>query len=101
MPFWPKACARLAYYGHDPSRVIDFLLQGSLTADFSAARAAARISRLMKRYADCPMDFAEACLVVMTEQLQDCVVVTLDAKDFSVYRRHDREVIPLISPARA
>jgi hypothetical protein len=37
----------------------------------------------------------------MTEQLQDCVVVTLDAKDFSVYRRHDREVIPLISPARA
>jgi predicted nucleic acid-binding protein len=96
-----EACARLAYYGHDQSRVIDFLVQGAVTADFSAARAAARISKVMKKYASRPMDFADACLVVMTEQVQNCVVVTLDAKDFSVYRRHEREVIPFLSPCRA
>ncbi len=34
----------------------------------------------------------------MTEQTEDSTVVTLDRKDFSVYRRHEREIIPFVSP---
>jgi predicted nucleic acid-binding protein len=52
----------------------------------------------MQKYGDQPMDFADACLVVMAEQLPDSVIVTLDATDFSVYRRHEREVVPYVSP---
>lgn len=39
----------------------------------------------------------DACLVVMTERFEDCTIVTLDGKDFSVYRRHDREAIPFLA----
>jgi predicted nucleic acid-binding protein len=44
------------------------------------------------------MDFADACLVYMSEQTKDCKVVTIDRADFAVYRRHDREAIPLLLP---
>jgi hypothetical protein len=43
------------------------------------------------------MSFADACLVRMTEQLTDCVVVTLDSH-FRIYRRHGRKVIPVFLP---
>jgi predicted nucleic acid-binding protein len=95
-----EACARLAYEGDDQSRVLDLLRTGALALDFDAAPAAPRLSALMKKYADRPMDLADACLVVMTEQMPDSVVVTLDASDFAVYRRHERHVIPHIAPSR-
>jgi len=34
----------------------------------------------------------------MSEQVSDCLVLTLDRQDFSVYRRHARAVIAFISP---
>jgi hypothetical protein len=52
----------------------------------------------MKKYADHPMDFADACLVYMSEQTKDCKIVTIDRADFTVYRRHGREAIPLVLP---
>ncbi len=93
-----EACARLAYYGNDQSRVMDLVVNGSLTTEFAVNPAAARIAGLMKKYASRPMDFADACLVVMSEQVHECLLVTLDATDFSVYRRHERQVIPFLSP---
>jgi predicted nucleic acid-binding protein len=50
------------------------------------------------QYEDLPMDFADACLVVITEEEKDSLLVTLDKKDFSVFRRHGRDVIPILSP---
>ena len=47
------------------------------------------------------MDFADACLVTMTERVSNSVVVTLDGADFSIYRRHEREVVPYISPRKS
>jgi hypothetical protein len=44
------------------------------------------------------MDFADACLVCMSEQTKDCRIVTIDRADFAVYRRHGREAIPLLLP---
>jgi hypothetical protein len=40
---------------------------------------------------------ADACLVRMSEQITDSVVFTLD-RDFKVYRKHRRQVIPTIMP---
>jgi hypothetical protein len=37
---------------------------------------------------------------LMTEQVDDCVVVTLDRADFSVYRRNGRDQISIIAPER-
>jgi len=37
-------------------------------------------------------------IVAMTEQVTDCLVLTLDRQDFSAYRRHERAVVPFIAP---
>jgi hypothetical protein len=48
------------------------------------------------------MDLADACIVRMSELERDCRVITVDRRDFSVYRRNGRDLIPLVAPpARA
>ena len=58
---------------------------------------AAALENLMRRYEDTPMSLADACLVRLSELHTDCQVFTLDA-DFRRYRRHGRQVIPLLAP---
>ena len=67
-----------------------------LRVDFSFDTHSTVIWRLLEKYRDLPMDFADACLVRMTELYSDCVVWTTD-KHFRVYRRHGRQSIPLLS----
>ena len=55
------------------------------------------VFRLLRKYADQPMSVADACLVRMTELADPCQVFTTD-RDFLVYRRKGRHVIPLLSP---
>jgi len=58
-----------------------------------------RVMSLMTKYQDTPMDFVDACMVVMSEARKDCRLITIDS-DFHIYRRFERQVIPLIMPAR-
>ncbi len=51
----------------------------------------------MRKYADRPMSVADACLVRLAEITPQSVVLTLD-RDFLVYRKHGRQVIPLLVP---
>jgi uncharacterized protein len=55
------------------------------------------VLKLMHKYADIPMGFADACLVRMTETFADPVVLTTDS-DFRIYRRHGRQTIPCQIP---
>lgn len=58
---------------------------------------AAAIRRLMRRYDNVPMSFADACLVRLVERAANASIMTLDA-DFHIYRQARRRVIPLIAP---
>lgn len=50
-----------------------------------------RMRGLMEKYADLPMDLADASLVVVGERLRLRKVFTLDRRDFRIYRpRHTR-----------
>ena len=95
-----EVCARLNYLGMEPWRALRLVNAGVLRIDFDLKTNANRVQRLMEKYADLPMDFADACLVTMTEKIADSLVITLDAKDFSVYRRHEREVVPFLAPRK-
>ena len=53
---------------------------------FLDSDAIARGFELMEQYADQPMDLADASLVVAAERLRTRAVVTLDRRDFDVYR---------------
>lgn len=57
------------------------------------------IFALMQTYRDVPMSLADACLVRLSERVRNSEVITLDS-DFTVYRRHRRERIPLVAPTR-
>jgi len=53
--------------------------------------------KLIEKYSNVPMGFADACLVRMTETFADPIVLATD-EDFRVYRRHSRQVVPCIIP---
>jgi predicted nucleic acid-binding protein len=53
--------------------------------------------RLLRRYSDIPMSLADACLVRMAELIPEATVFTTDS-DFATYRKHGRQIIPLITP---
>ena len=55
------------------------------------------IVALMKKYADVPMSFADACLVRIVELNPGAVLITLDA-DFKIYRANGRRVIKTLAP---
>lgn len=54
--------------------------------------------RLTAKYADVPMDFADACLVRMAELHPGYRIWTLDS-DFVIYRLRSQEPMQLLTPA--
>ena len=71
--------------------------RGIIRLEFVLADNRADVFRLLRKYADQPMSLADACLVRMAELSPQCQVLTTD-RDFFVYRRHGRHVIPILSP---
>ena len=49
-----------------------------------------RLLRLMKDYADLPMDLADASLVVLAERLGEGRILSTDERDFRAYRWKNR-----------
>ena len=56
-----------------------------------------RIRELMRKYADRPMDPADAALVRVAERDGIRKIFTIDRKDFAVYRLHGR-IRPVLIP---
>lgn len=71
---------------HGAARVRDFVRKGGVTVWFMNGEALERALELMNRYADNPMDLADASLIVAAETLGARKVFTLDRDDFSSYR---------------
>ena len=72
------------------------LTSGRLELGELSPDAVARAAALMSKYADLPMDLADATLVALAEDREERRIFTLDS-DFSVYRLHGRrrfEIIP-------
>ena len=51
---------------------------------------------LMEKYADTPMDFADATLVLLAEDLDVDEILTLDRRGFSVFRIARRRPFRLV-----
>jgi predicted nucleic acid-binding protein len=68
----------------------------AIVIDFDLASHWPRVRILMKRWER--MDLADASVVVMSELQPQSQVLTVDRRDFSIYRRNDRQVIEFIAP---
>ncbi|MGE0683413.1 MAG: type II toxin-antitoxin system VapC family toxin [Candidatus Binatia bacterium] len=79
------------------AEVVSLLRKEVLRIAFRLEDEAETVERLMNRYRQVPMSLADACLVRMSELHPRCRLFTSDS-DFRIYRRHGRQVIPLLTP---
>jgi len=75
---------------------MEMINRGTLTIASLLPSETAALSALMKKYKG--MQFADACVVRLSELLPGAVVYTTDKKDFSIYRRRGRELIKTVTP---
>jgi uncharacterized protein len=76
---------------------LDFFLSGGAVLVPATTTSLRRSRELVVQYADLPMDYADATLVVLAEELDTQTVFTTDRKDFGVYRIRGRrrfEIVP-------
>jgi len=69
--------------------VLDFMdrvSRGGLVVSELSRLSVARMSALMHRYHDQPMDLADASLVVLAELLGESRILSTDRRDFEIYR---------------
>ena len=76
--------------------LVKLLASGRPRVEALSSRDRLRAAELLVKYADLPMDYADATLVVLAERLGARQVFTLDRKDFAVYRvgRARLQVLP-------
>jgi predicted nucleic acid-binding protein len=95
------AITEAAYFliaaGVPARKLLDWIESGDLKIPFQLPEHAGAVAALMDKYAG-RMDLADATLVRLSELFDDCQVLTTDYTDFSIYRRHGRQVIPLLTP---
>jgi predicted nucleic acid-binding protein len=94
-----EACFLLRNVEGGADAVLELNARGLIDLSFRVEPVLQDVRRLMKRYDDVPMSFADACLVRLAEATPRASVMTVDS-DFRRYRKLGRQVIPLIAPWR-
>ena len=77
---------------------LDFFLEGGAHLIPSTPATLRRCQQLMHKYRDLPMDFADATLVALAEELQTDLVFTTDRRDFDVYRIGGKKRFKIVPP---
>lgn len=80
-----------------PLELFKLLAQELIILDFNLREEINIISNLMAKYHKVPMSLADACLVRMSEQHANSLILTLD-NDFTIYRKHGRQALELCIP---
>jgi predicted nucleic acid-binding protein len=75
---------------------LEFILRGAFQLVPSSHASLQRVAALMERYRNVPMDFADATLVALGEELDTDRVFTLDRRGFSTYRMNRRKPFRVI-----
>ena len=75
---------------------IEFLLRGAFVLVPASRASLERAAALMGKYRDVPMDYADATLVALGEELGTDRVFTLDRRGFSAYRLSQRKSFQLL-----
>ena len=94
-----EVCHLVAKEGVARGKVIEFVERGGLTM-FPLGGELSAIRALLEGYADAPMDFADACVVRLSELHEEARVCTTDGH-FRFFRSKGATIIPLIAPFAA
>lgn len=75
---------------------MEFVLRGAFSLVPASAASLRRTAVLMDKYHDVPMDYADATLVALGEELGCNRVFTLDVRGFSAYRLDGRKAFEML-----
>lgn len=92
--------AEAAFHLKSSAYVLALVEERMLRSDFDLSQNLPHISALVERYRDRRPDLADLCLIRMSELHPRYSVITVDEKDFRIYRRNGRGIIPLLCPSR-
>lgn len=73
------------------------LSRRAVVARFNLDDNLGAVLAFLRKYASVPMSFADACMVRMSETMGDTLIITTDS-DFRIFRRHSRQVVPVLCP---
>jgi predicted nucleic acid-binding protein len=74
---------------------IEFILEGGADLMPQSSKSLSRAIALMEKYVDIPMDFADATLVVLAEEVETNEIFTLDKRGFNAYRFGGRKTFKI------
>jgi predicted nucleic acid-binding protein len=94
-----EAAYLLSSAGADGSVALEFCLRGGAVVKAWTDARAARAGELMRKYHDIPMDYADASLVALAEELGTSNVFTLDLRAFRAYRWRTRRAFRIYPSA--
>lgn len=83
-----------------PSAVDDVIANvanGTFQIPFQLSASIQEVRKILHKYRDTPADFADACLIVMADQLDTGDILTLDS-DFAHYRWRRTRTFNLLIP---
>ncbi|HEY6724959.1 MAG TPA: PIN domain-containing protein [Polyangiaceae bacterium] len=98
-PVVTEAAYLLGSAGVDGSLALRFCLQGGAVVQPWTDERASRAVDLMRKYHDVPMDYADASLVALAEELGTPQVFTLDLRGFRAYRWKSRRSFQIFPSA--
>jgi len=90
--------AETAFHLENAAATLALVRHGLVMPSFSVLQEMPQLERLAKRYGDRRPDLADLCLIRLSELHPKHRVITVDVGDFRVYRRNQREAIPLLHP---
>ncbi len=91
-----EACYQLGGNTPEVGALVELSGSGHLRLLPALGVAAGRLRVLLAKYPR--MDVCDASLVLLSEMHPEARIVTLDVRDFGVYRRFRNEPLPLICP---
>jgi len=93
-----ESCYLLRGLSRAAETVLENVERGVFQIPFQLSRSAALVRSIMRKYRDLPLDFADACLIYLADELNTGDILTLD-RDFEFYRwrrnRHFHLLVPL------
>ena len=89
--------ARAWLGSHVQDKLFVMVERGDIRIEHTTLNDFARVAKLMQKYRDLPMDFADATLVALAERLGSKRIFTIDS-DFLLYRWQDKHAFELICP---
>ena len=91
-----ESCHLVRRHPEAVQELLCWVAEGRLRVHPTLPDSIVRIRVLIGKYAQ--MDLADASLVVLSERHPRARLITIDRKDFTIYRRDDGHPVPCIMP---